>query len=41
MDIGLYGPVHGFDAGRSITRASERGLGRGNQDLLGPCEMTP
>jgi hypothetical protein len=23
----------------SITRASERGLGPGNRDLFGPCEM--
>jgi hypothetical protein len=36
----LYGPVHNvFDACRSITRASDRGLGPGNQDFFGPYEM--
>jgi hypothetical protein len=35
----LYGPVHNvFDACRSITRASGRGLGPGNRDF-GPCKM--
>ncbi len=29
-----------FDAGKSITRVSERGLGPGNQDFFGPCEMS-
>jgi hypothetical protein len=30
-------PVHnGFDAGKSITRASGRGLGPGNLDIFGP-----
>jgi hypothetical protein len=28
-----------FDAGKSITRASGTGLGPGNQDFFGPCEM--
>jgi hypothetical protein len=27
-----------FDAGKSITRASGRGLSSGNQDFFGPCE---
>jgi hypothetical protein len=27
------------DACKSITRASGRGMGPGNQDFLGPCEM--
>jgi hypothetical protein len=36
----FYGPVcNAFDAGKSITRASGRGLGPGNQDFFGPCEM--
>ncbi len=36
----LYVPVcNAFDAGKSITRASGRGLGPGNQDFFGPCEM--
>jgi hypothetical protein len=36
----LYSPVHnGLDACLSITRASGRGLGRGNQEFIGPCEM--
>jgi hypothetical protein len=36
----LYGPVHNaFDAGIFITRASWRGLGPGNRDSFGPCEM--
>jgi hypothetical protein len=36
----LYGPVcNAFDAGKSITRASRRGLGPGNRDFFGPCEM--
>jgi hypothetical protein len=36
----LYGPVHNaFDAGKSITWASGRGLGPGNRDFSGPCEM--
>jgi hypothetical protein len=36
----LYGPVrNAFDAGKSITRASGRGLGPENQDFFGPCEM--
>jgi hypothetical protein len=36
----LYGPVcNAFDAGKSITRASGRGLGPGKQDFFGPCEM--
>ncbi len=40
LQYDLYGPVrNGFDAGRSITRASGRGLGPGNRDFLGPCEM--
>jgi hypothetical protein len=35
----LFGPMHNvFDAGRSIVRASWRGLGLGNQDF-GPCEI--
>jgi len=34
------GPVCAFDAGKSIMRASERGLGPGNRDFFGPCEMT-
>ncbi len=29
-----------FDACRSITRASGRGLGPGNREFFGPCEMT-
>ncbi len=28
-----------FDADRCIMRARERGLGPGNQDFYGPCEM--
>ncbi len=40
MDLWFNGPVHNaFDAGNSITRVSERGLGPENQDILGPCEM--
>ncbi len=43
MNYDLYGPVrNAFDAGKSITRASGRGLGPGNQDFFkffGPCEM--
>jgi hypothetical protein len=36
----LYGPVrHAFDAGSIHTRASGRGLGPGNRDFFGPCEM--
>jgi hypothetical protein len=39
----LYGPVHNaFDAGKSISKASGRGgrgLGTGNRDFFGPCEM--
>jgi hypothetical protein len=36
----LYVPVqNAFDAGKSITRVGERGLGPGNQDCFGPCEM--
>jgi hypothetical protein len=36
----FYGPLrYGFDAGRSNTRASGRGLGPGNLDFFGPCEM--
>ncbi len=36
----LYGTVcNAFDAGKSITRASGRGLGPGNQEFFGPCEM--
>ncbi len=36
----LYGPIrNAFDAGKSITRASGRGLGPGNRDFSGPCEM--
>jgi hypothetical protein len=35
----LYRPVHNvFDACRSITRASRRGLGPGNRELLGPVK---
>jgi hypothetical protein len=43
--IAIYGPMiygsvcNGFDAGKSITRASGRGLGPGNRDFFGPCEM--
>jgi hypothetical protein len=32
-------PHNAFDAGKSITRASERGLVPGNRDFFGPCEM--
>jgi hypothetical protein len=36
----LYGPVRNvFDAGRYITWVSGRGLGPGNGDFFGPCEM--
>ncbi len=36
----LYGPVcNDFDAGKSIMRASGRGLGPWNQEFFGPCEM--
>ncbi len=36
----LYSPVRNvFDACRSITRASGRGLDPGNRDFFGPCEM--
>jgi len=36
----LYGSVHNvFDAFRSITRASGRGLGPGNREFFGPSEM--
>jgi hypothetical protein len=35
----LYGPVRDvFDVGRSITRASGKGLGPGNRDFLGPVK---
>jgi hypothetical protein len=35
----LYGPVrNAFDAGKSVTRASGRGLGLGNRDFLGPVK---
>jgi hypothetical protein len=35
--IYLYGPVRNvFDAGRSFTWASERGLGPANLDFFGP-----
>ncbi len=35
----LYGPTrNAFDAGKSITRASGRGLGPGNRDFLGPVK---
>ncbi len=43
--LAIYGPMiygsvcNGFDAGKSITRASGRGLGPGNRDFFGPCEM--
>ncbi len=34
------GPVrNAFDAGKSITGASGWGLGPGNRDFFGPCEM--
>ncbi len=37
----LYGPVRNtFGAAKSITRASGRGLGPGNGDFFGPCEMS-
>jgi hypothetical protein len=37
----LYSPVcNVFDAGRYITWASGRGLGPGNGEFFGPCEMT-
>ncbi len=36
----LYSPIrNAFDAGKSITRASGRGLGPENRDFLGPWEM--
>jgi len=36
----LYGPVRNvFDAVRYITWASGRGLGPGNGEFFGPCEM--
>jgi hypothetical protein len=36
----LYTPVcNAFDVGKSITMASGRGSGPGNQDFVGPCEM--
>jgi hypothetical protein len=36
----FYGPVrNAFDADKSITRASGRGVGPGNRDFFGPCEM--
>ncbi len=36
----LYSPIcNTFDAGKSITRASGRGLSPGNRDFFGPCEM--
>jgi hypothetical protein len=36
----FYGPVcNAFDAGKSITRASGRGLSSGNRDFSGPCKM--
>ncbi len=38
--VDLYAPYNAFDAVKSITRASERGLGPGNQDFFGPCEMS-
>jgi hypothetical protein len=28
-----------FDAGKSIMKASGQGMGPGNQDFFGPCEM--
>ncbi len=35
----LYGPIHNFfDVGKSIMRASGRGLGPGNQDFFGPVK---
>ncbi len=37
--ISLYGPVRNtFDKGNSITE-SGRGVGPGNRDFFGPCEM--
>jgi hypothetical protein len=37
-----YNPVcNAFDAGKSITRASGRGLYPGNRDFFGPCELCP
>jgi hypothetical protein len=36
----LYDPVrNAFDAGKAITKASGRGLGPGNRNFSGPCEM--
>jgi hypothetical protein len=36
----LFGPVQkAFDVGKSITRASGRGLDLGNRDFFEPCEM--
>jgi hypothetical protein len=36
----LYSPVHNvLDACISITKACVRGLGTGNREFLGPCEM--
>jgi hypothetical protein len=36
----MYSPVHNvLDACISITRASGRGLGPGNQEFFGPCEI--
>jgi hypothetical protein len=36
----LYGPVRiAFDAGKSITRASGKGLDPGSRYFVGPCEM--
>jgi hypothetical protein len=36
----LYCPVHNaFDVGKSITWTSGRGVGPGNQDFFGPCDI--
>ncbi len=36
----LYGPIcNAIDAGKSVTRASGRGLCPGNRDFFKPCEM--
>jgi hypothetical protein len=32
-------PLNVFDAGRYITRGSGRGMGPGNGEFFGPCEM--
>jgi hypothetical protein len=38
-DLTVWPADNAFDADKSITRASEKGLGPGNGDFFGFCEM--